>query len=618
VVHEGIPPVPASLATESSNYRSAPGSSLVGWDPEKAQVIVSGWVFGVNGASRVDDPGQTPVLILKLPDWYRNILHAPRGNYLVYVKPADNNFQDQIYRYDISTKTITLLTDGKSRNRYPIFSNSGNLLAYSSIRRNGQDMDIYVVDPLDPKSTRMIAQLEGEDWAVFDWSPDDRKVILSDFKSQNESYLWVLDIESGRRTLLTLPGMREKIFNGSYAYFRKDGSGIFFITDRDSEFRRLTYLDFETKHCHFLTDRIKWDIDEFVLSPDGKTLAFVSNEYGRGRLHLMDAETFKEMPVPEMPTGVVSGLKWHRRLPYLGFMFSSTKFPSDVFSINTQTGKLEKWTTARNPVKTDGFREPELIKWKSFDGRMISGFLYRPPESFTGKRPVIIDVHGGPFEQFRPYYLGEDNYFINALGIARICPNIRGSTGYGKTFVKLDDGLRRPDSIRDIGALLDWIAKEPNLDIDRVMVEGHSYGGYVALSVAEMYPARVSAVLSYNAPTDWATFIQRNTENEPDAWRRELGDERDKRIREFLLRIAPVNNAEKIEKPTFLILGEKDLMISAVETERIVEALRKRGIPVWYLLARDEGHSFRNAWTYHYTFNAEVLFIKQWLFNAVN
>ena len=470
------------------------------------------------------------------------------------------------------------------------------------------------MDPLNPASNRMLAELEGEDWAVFDWSPDDRKVILSDYKSLNETYLWMLDLGTGRKDALTPPKGSEKVYNGSFAFFGKDGKGVYFITDRQSEFRRLAYLDFASKRLDFLTDHIKWDIDELALSPDGKTLAFISNQNGMGRLHLMDVATRKEKPTPEMPVGVVSGLIWHRRLPYIGFVLSTAKFASDVFSINVETLKLERWTTAYSPIKTDSFKEPEIVKWRSFDGKMISGFFYRPPETFAGKRPVIIDIHGGPTNQFRPHFRGEDNFFINALGIACIYPNVRGSTGYGKTFMKLDDGVLRQDAVKDIGALLDWISNQPGLDAGRIMVKGNSSGGYLALCVAETFPSRISAVFSYIAPTHLATFIERSAGNEPEAWRRELGDERDKTIRDFFEKSAPVNNADKIKKPAFLILGGKDLMTSAPETERIVSVLRERGVPVWFLLAKDEGHTLRDLWTYNYAFNAQVLFVKKYLF----
>src|SRR5438093_1376087 len=518
VVHEGIPPVPASLGRETSSYRSSPGLSLVGSDPEKPQVVISSYCMNARCASRVDGPGRSAQFLLQLPAWYRDISYEPGGNFLVYTKPVDENFKDQIYRCDLKTKETTLLTDGKSRNRYPVFSSSGKLLAYSSNRRNGRDLDVYVMDPLNPASNRMLAELEGEDWAVFDWSPD------------------------------------------------------------------------------------------------GKTIAFVSNQNGIGRLHLMDVATRKEMPIPEMPVGVVSGLIWHRRLPYVGFVLSTTKFASDVFSINVETLKLERWTTAYSPIKTDSFKEPEIIKWRSFDGQMISGFFYRPPETFGGKRPVIIDIHGGPTNQFRPHFRGEDNYFINGLGVACIYPNVRGSTGYGKTFMKLDDGVLRQDAVKDIGALLDWISNQPGLDAGRIMVKGNSSGGYLAMCDAEQFPGEISAVLSYIAPTHLATFIERSAGNEPEAWRRELGDERDKTIRDFFVKSAPVNNADKIKKPAFLILGGKDLMTSAPETERIIAVLRKSGVPVWYLLAKDEGHTLIDIWTYNYAFNAHVLFVKKYLF----
>ena len=344
-----------------------------------------------------------------------------------------------------------------------------------------------------------------------------------------------------------------------------------------------------------------------------RRLLLSANQDGIGRLHLMNTATRQELPVPEMPPGVISGLVWHRQLPYIGFVLSTGKFPADVFSINIQTNRFERWTTASSPVNTDLFRDPEIIKWKSFDGRMISGFLYRPPESFGGKRPVIIDIHGGPTDQFRPNFRGEDNYFINALGITCIFPNVRGSTGYGKNFIKLDDGPLRTNAVKDLGALLDWISTQPGLDASKIMIKGNSSGGYLALSVAETFPTKIAAVFSYIAPTNLATFIERNAGNDPGSWRRELGDERDGKIRDFFEKTAPANYAGKIEKPTFLVLGEKDLMTSVSETERIKSVLQEKGIPVWYLLAKDEGHSFRNVWTYNYAFNAQVLFIKNYL-----
>jgi dipeptidyl aminopeptidase/acylaminoacyl peptidase len=614
VVHEGIPFIPASLAREADPYRTFYGSSLCGWNPAKDEAIVIGYNREASmQAARVAGPGQTPEFFTNLPRGFRESYVDPQGKYILYLKPVDDNFQSQFYRYDIATKSSELLTDGKSKNLYPVFSNSGKLLAYSSTRRNGSDLDVYVMDPLDPKTNRLVAELSGNDWAPFDWSPDDTKLVLSDYRASDETYLWLLDLKTGKKTLLTPPDGGLKAFNGSVAYFSRDGKGLFISTDRGSEFRRLAYIDIATRSPKYLGGTRDWDIDEFALSPDRKNLAFVTNEDGIGRIHLMNADTFKEQPVAQMPAGVISGLKWHPSQPLLGFVFSSTKNPQDIFALNSLSGKIERWTTAPVAVKTEPFNEPELIKWQSFDKRAITGFLYRPPASFTGKRPVMIYLHGGLHDQFRPDFRGQDNYFINSLGIAVIYPNIRGSSGYGKTFLSLNHRLLRLDAIRDIGALLDWIAERPDLDAARVLVAGESAGAYDALSAAEMYPDRISAALSYVGPTNLATLIERTVNNNPDPWRRLIGDERDKATRAFLDKIAPVTNANKIAKPTFLIIGGRDLMTSAVETRHIVDQIRLTRTPAWFLLAEQEGHGFLDPSTYEYTFLAQVLFIEQFL-----
>jgi len=614
VVHEGIPPIPASISREVYPYRAFYGSSLLGWDPSKLCPIITRYTSaGSLQAARVESPGEAPSFFTSLPQGFRELYSDPRGSCILYTKAADKNFQSQIYRYDIAAKTSTLLTDGASKNVYPVWSSSGKLIAYSSNRRNGSDLDIYVMDPLDPKSNHMVAQLKGNDWASFAWSPDDRKLILSDYQSSEETYLWLFDIETGRQTLLTPSDRSHPAFNGSYAYFSHGGKGIYISTDKGSEFRRLAYVDLATRKYRFLTDDIKWDVDEFALSPDGKVLAFVANEDGVSRLHLMKTDTYTLVATPNLAIGLISTLKWHASSLSLAFVFSSTKNPPDVFSIALGAGKLDRWTRAYTATNTDQFKEPELIRWKSFDGRTVSGFLYRPPESLREKHPVLVYLHGGLHDQFHPDFRGQDNYFINALGITVIYPNVRGSSGYGKTFMSLDDQLLRVDATKDVGALLDWIGTQPDLDAGRVLVDGDSAGGYAALSVAEMYPDKISAVMSYAGPTNLATLIERTIGNDPDPWRRELGDERDKRTREFLDGIAPVNSADKITKPAFLIIGGQDLMTSIPETEHIVARIKAKGIAVWYLLAKNEGHGFMDPSIYEYTFDAKALFVRQLL-----
>jgi dipeptidyl aminopeptidase/acylaminoacyl peptidase len=559
-------------------------------------------------------PGGARTQLTFYSDYVSGGIYQPqKGGCFIFSKDTNGDEINQIYRYDMATGEVTLLTDGKSRNESPVWSNSGEWLLYGSTRRNGTDMDLYVVNPLDPKSNRMLVQLEGGFWIPYDWSPDDSNALIYQHISATENNLWIIDVKTGEKSLLT-----PKDGNKQTAYwlgqFSKDGKGVYVTTDRDSEFQRLAYIDLATRQYKILTDRLQADVDEFDLSSDGKTLAFVSNEEGIGRLHLLDLETCREKPVPRLPTGVVSGIKWHPNGRELGFAFTSARYPTDIYSFDSQSGKLERWTFSETGgIKTENFSEAELIRWKSFDARMISRFLYRPPAKFSGKRPVLIGLHGGPQAQTRPTFAGRANYYLNELGVTVIYPNVRGSSGYGKTFLKLDDGLRREDAHKDIGALLDWIKTQPDLDADRVMVFGESYGGYLALAVAVNYSDRLRAVHSIVGPSNLVTYLEHS-----DSWVRELqrveyGDERDPKTRKFLENIAPLNNAQKIKTPLFVVQGKNDSLVPPTESEQIVRAVRKNGVPVWYLAANDEGHGFIKKKNRDYQFYATVLFMKEYL-----
>jgi len=274
---------------------------------------------------------------------------------------------------------------------------------------------------------------------------------------------------------------------------------------------------------------------------------------------------------------------------------------------------VERWTYSEIGINTDAFVEPKLIRWKSFDGLSISGFLYPPPAKFTGKRPVVIDIHGGPEAQFQPYFQGQTNYYMNELGIALICPNIRGSSGYGKEYLKLDNGYLRENSYKDIGALLDWIKTQPNLDADRVLVTGASYGGHMALAVAANYSDRIRAAIDIYGPANRVTFLENTAAYRQDLRRVEYGDERDPKMRAFLEKIAPLNNVAKIRKPLFVVQGKNDPIVPLSESEAMVAALKKNGTPVWYLLAKDEGHRFTKVNDIDFQFYATVLFMKEYL-----
>jgi len=616
LVVEGIPPIPTSLVDQIGRYTESRVAGMSSWHPIKREMLIVTRFADTYQIHLVKFPGGARTQLTFFKDGARGASYQPtRGDYFVFSKDSGGDENYQKYRYDFATGAITLLTDGKSRNTGGVWSNAGDQFVYGSNRRNGQDVDLWVMNPSDPKSDRMLAQMKGGGWSALDFSPDDRQLLVGEYISANESYVWLLDLATGERTLFTPKGGTEKVaYEG--ARFSKDGKGIYVTTDRDSEFHRLAYLDLATKKHTYLTDHIKWDVDSLEPSWDGRTLAFSVNEDGLSVLHLLDTRSGKELPAPKLPPGLAFPGQWHKNNRDLGFIFMSPRSPEDCYSLDIKTGKVERWTTSETGgLNTEEFPVPEMVHWKSFDNKMISGLLYRPPAKFTGKRPVIIDIHGGPESQSRPWFQGENNYLVNELGVAILQPNVRGSTGYGKTFLQLDNGFRREDTYKDIGALFDWIRSRPDLDADRIMVTGGSYGGHMTLAVATYYPDRIRCALDIVGPSNLATFLEHTSAYRQDLRRVEYGDERVPEMREFLNRIAPLNNASRITKPLFVVQGGNDPRVPLSESLQMVQTVRTNGTPVWYLMAKDEGHGFARKKNRDFLLYATVLFIKEYLLN---
>jgi dipeptidyl aminopeptidase/acylaminoacyl peptidase len=613
LVIEGVPPVPASIAELAGRYSENRSAVPADWHPQRRELLISTRFGNTYQAHLVKMPGGARQQLT----FFNEPVHGGKfqptaGDYLVFQKDIGGGEWYQMYRYDLASGETTLLTDGKSRNLAGPWSTKGDRITYTSTRRTGQDTDIWVINPLDVKSDRLLTKLNGGGWDPVDWSPDDSKLLVEEGISVNETYLWLVDAATGEKSELTPRNTGEKIAYAN-ARFSKDGKGIYFTFDKDSEFQRLTYLDLSTKQTKVLTGGIPWDVSEFALSWDGRKIAFLTNEDGLSALHLLDTATGKELQVPKLPGGLVSGLLWRKNNRELAFGITSASSPGDCYSLDVTTGKVERWTNSESAVKTDGFREPELVRWKSFDGKMISGFLYRPPAKFASKRPVLVSIHGGPEGQSRPGFSGHRNYYVNELGIAIISPNVRGSTGYGKTFTKLDNGFQREDTYKDINELFDWIAAQPDLDSSRIAVTGGSYGGHMTLAVSTFYSDRIRCSIDVVGMSNLVTFLEHTEGYRRDLRRVEYGDERDPKMREFLERIAPMNNIEKIKKPMMVVAGKNDPRVPVSESEQIVSALKKQGTPVWYVMAKDEGHGFQKKSNQDYVFYSDVEFLQEFL-----
>ena len=614
LVVDGIPQIPAKLAADVRRYTESRSAGLAAWHPVSRELLISTRFGNTPQIHRVSTPLGARTQLTFFDEPVGGASYEPtQGRYFLFSRDIGGNEFGQIYRYDLASGAVTLLTDGgRSQNGGVRWSTRGDRIAYSSTRRNGSDRDIYIMDPLNPASGRQLLEVKGGGWGASDWSPDDRQLLVGEFLSVNQSRYYLVVVTSGRRTPL-VPDERDTVAYSS-ARFSRDGRGVYLTTDAGSEFQRLAYVDLGTRRITPLTASINWDIDGFDLSADGRTIAFVANEAGVSRLYLLDTRSRQIRPVPNLPIGNIGGARWHPRLPLLGFTVSSARSPSDVYSLDPRTGAVTRWTESElGGLVASALVEPSLIRWRSFDGREITGFYYRPPRSFTGKRPVIISIHGGPEGQYQPGFLGRSNYYLNELGVALIFPNVRGSTGYGKAFVNLDNGMKREDSVRDIGALFDWIVQQPELDASRVMVTGGSYGGYMTLAVATNYNDRICCALDVVGISNFNTFLKNTESYRRDLRRVEYGDERDPQMSAFFERIAPLNNAAKISRPLFVVQGGNDPRVPYTEAEQMVARVKQNGTPVWYLKAKDEGHGFRKKNNVDYQFYSTVEFVRRFL-----
>ena len=614
LVIDGVPPIPVSIAEQVGRYTEFRSASFDSWNPKSKQMLIRTRFGDSQQLHYVKFPGGARSQLTFFPERILGGTFPPtRDDYILFLKDVGGGEWYQLYRYDIASGNVTLLTDGKSRNVPGAWSTNGDRLVYASTKRNGKDYDFYVMDPLNPPGERMLARLDkGEAWGTTDWTRDGKTILALEEVSANESYLWLFDAAMGAKTLLTAKGKELVSYGGGK--FSVDGKSVYVTTDRESEFMRLASIELATGKHTYHTSHINWDVASFDLSRDGTKIAYVTNEDGVGALHVMDGATGKDLPVPKLPLGQVSGISWHENNADLGFNLTSARSTTDVYSLNIVSGQVERWTESETGgLNTGNFSEPELVRWKTFDGKMISGFLYKPTRKFTGKRPVIVSIHGGPESQYRPGFLGRNNYYLNEMGIALVFPNIRGSSGYGKTFLKLDNGFLREDSYKDLEALLDWIKTRPGLDGDRIMVTGGSYGGHSTLAVASRYADKFRCAVDVVGMSNLVTFLERTEPYRRDLRRVEYGDERDSTMREFLLRIAPITNVAKITKPLFVVQGKNDPRVPASEADQIVATLKGTKTPVWYLMAKDEGHGFAKKRNADFQFYATVAFIQEYL-----
>ena len=635
----GVPEIPPALTERMQQYRNTRAARLGGWLGDG--VLIGTRFADTTQLHRVDRPLGARHQLTFFGEPVADVQVAPEaepGGFVIARDTGGSEFY-QLFWFDFADGSSRLLTDGRSRYIEVVWSTGGERFAYTTTERNGRDWDIHIQDR--GGDTAVALEAGGVGWTVEDFSPDDQRLLVSRYVSINEAYLYEVSLIDGTLTPLLDEGITAAIRQARYG---PDGRAVFFTSDLGAEFLRLHQLDLDSGAIRVLTGDIAWDVEAFEVSPTGEHLAFSVNEGGYSRLYLWRLPERSPLALPGIPEGIVSDLVFHPDGDRLGFSLALPTAPTDVYSIHLGQRVLTRWTESEVGGLDPGrFVAPQLVAYPTFDRvdgptsfgpglaerahgsalaerahgvqRRIPAFVYRPRG--RGPHPVYVSIHGGPESQYRPAFSAALQYYVNELGMAVVVPNVRGSAGYGKSYLKLDNAALREDSVKDIGALLDWIAGQRDLDARRVVVSGGSYGGYMVLASLVHYSDRLAAGIERVGISNFVTFLTNTEGYRRDLRRAEYGDERDPEMRAVLERISPLNNVDRITRPLLITQGANDPRVPAGESEQIYRALSARGVPVWYVLALDEGHGFRKKTNSDYEAAATVLFLERFALTPV-
>lgn len=624
-VSENVPDIPAELVERLNRYQNTRGASVGGWTADGC-LIVGTRFAETNQAHRVCAPLGMREQLTFHAERIGIGAAAPAGapaDGFVYSRDTGGDEFFQLYWYDLATREETRLTDGaRTRNQGPLFSRDARQFAYSSNARNGTDTDVWVMDFATRQARPVVTA--GGSWRALDFSPDGSRLLVSRYLSINESQPGEVDLATGELTLFPVEGARAGF--GDFAY-APDGQGVFYVSDEPidgvaQEFRTLRLRDGQGR-VHGISQHIAWDVTGFALAPDGRHLAYATNEDGIARLHVLALPGRQAVSLPTLPDGILGGLAFSPDSTRIALTLNTATSPSDAYVLDLAGTTLERWTRSEvGGLDSARFIAPRLVRYPTFDTvqgerRTIPAFYYQPAgDTPAAGWPVVVSIHGGPEAQSRPGFNPSFQFLANELGVAVLVPNVRGSSGYGKTWLDLDNALLREDSVKDIGALLDWIAQQPELDAARIGVTGGSYGGYMVLASLMHYSDRIRAGIDIVGISDFTTFLRNTEDYRRDLRRAEYGDERDPQIAAFFNDISPLRNADRIRAPLFVAHGRNDPRVPYTEAEQIVAAVRGNGYPVWFLMFDDEGHGFARKSNADHFNAAAMLFWQAHLLDA--
>ena len=656
---DGLPTLQRVQRMQETASAETPVLRFLGWHPQRREMLVLAQAGGSLQLHRLSEPGERPQALTGGRERVDRAQWEPqRGEYLVFSRDRGGDEAFRLYRLQpldangakgangVSLAEPQPLTPAGARVSAFHFLPRGEGLVYvldqldgsrrsaatvpaepkagddeaddddeaaaSAViapptRSRGARSQLFWMDPMRPESARLLGDSVGGRYTDLRVSPAGAVLALHTAQGRSQTLRFDLDPAAP---------MGGQVLGSRSMSAEREPELLWQRQALGRDFRQLVQLQLSTGQRRPVSlPAVAGDLEAVAPAPADSAvpLALVHSEAGVSVLRLARSgpEWTLQRVAAELPVGVIQGPQWHPRLPLLAFNHSSAQSPGRIVSWSPEAPGLQFWSGREEGAAGAGVHYATL-RWQSFDGLEISGLHIAPPAHFKGPRPVLISIHGGPSSQARPTHLaGSMRYLVETLGMHLILPNVRGSEGFGQRFLKLDNGRQREDAVRDISALLDLIAAQPEMDARRVIVSGGSYGGYMSLAVAARESARIAGSICRVGIANFVSFLENTESYRRDNRRAEYGDERDPEMRAFLQRISPLSRAASVRKPLFIIHGRNDPRVPYGEATQMVAAVRAAGTPVWFLTAEDEGHSFSRAENREYLFSATVAFVQQ-------
>ncbi len=534
--------------------------------------------------------GNAPTQLTFTSERVRGGWHRPRGSDLVFAMDVGGNERTQLYwLHGIGKGAGAYGWDWTALTRQPEamhefggWSHDGRSLAFSANRLHESRFDIYA-QALGGEP-RLLAEGPGGFYSSVEWSPDDRYLLVSRDESSFNQDLYVLDITNGETRHITPHSGEAAFFSPRWS---ADGKSIYCVSTWDRDLPGVAQIDLGTGRLRYL-ETPEHEVESVKVSPGGRWLAWLENVGGRSVLHARELGTGRQITPADLPLGVITAGEFSQDERSAAFAFNGPRHNSDIWKWDLGSNTLRQVThSSRAGIPSASFQEPELVHYPTFDGRIIPAWYYSPRGDTDRLPPVIVYVHGGPEAQARPMFLPLFPYFLQH-GYAILAPNVRGSSGYGTTYMNLDNTTQRMDAVKDLAHGVYWLRDQRKGDPARIAVYGGSYGGFMVLAAVTRYPDLFAAGVDICGTSNWVTFLE-NTGPYRRAHREaEYGNLREHRA--FLEEISPLNHADKIRSPMMVIHGANDPRVPVGEAEQIVAALRRRNVPVEYLRYEDEGH----------------------------